>query len=80
MRKRNLMQITVTRTTKADADPSYGTNYMLPMSEADAPASETCAALMMEAINAQLDFAGSKVRLRAWDTEHKEYVVFQERK
>lgn len=72
-KKRNLIVLKTYAIGSGDGQ-SFGCHSQLPMSDANAVESENAAARIIDAVNAQLDFAGSKVRLVLWDTEKKQYI------
>lgn len=65
------MSVKITRTGEGRG-AQYGMEYRLPMSGANVPESEHCAMSLMEAANAQLDFAGSKHRFVILPIDAKE--------
>lgn len=78
-RRRKLIRIETHVTGDGDGR-KFGCISTLPLSSADAVESENAAARIMDAVNAQLDFAGSIYRLRMWDTKENRrvYVDYKE--
>lgn len=72
-RNRKLMSINISQRGDGDAARFFH-NFSLPMNGASEPASVTCAGLAMEALNGQLAFVGSDIRVVAYDIKKKEYV------
>jgi hypothetical protein len=72
-RRRNLIGVQ-TYTDGSGDGQAYGCRSTLPMSAATATESENAGARIMDAVNAQLDYAGSDLRLVLYDVKKKEYV------
>ena len=62
-RTRKLMQLTITQMGRKSGN-KYRMTYDLPMNGATTEEAEYCALSFMRAINAQLDYSKSKMRLQ----------------
>jgi hypothetical protein len=72
-RRRKLI-VLETYTTGSGDGQKFGCHSSLPMHSANAVESENAAARIMQATNAQLDFAGSDMRLVMYDVKKKQYL------
>jgi hypothetical protein len=77
VQKRKLLEVSISRAGVGEASRFFASSR-LPMSDADARASETCAGMAIQPINAQLDFSGSQYRLSMYDTKTGKRVVMTE--
>lgn len=78
--KRKLIRLE-TYTTGTGIDQTFGCKSTLPMDGANAVESENAAARIMQAVNAQLNYSGSDLRLMLYDIKKRRVVriTFPER-
>jgi hypothetical protein len=69
-KRRKLIEVSTTVTGDGDGR-RWGCRSSLPMSSADAVDAENAAVRIMQAVNAQLDFSKSDLRLVAYDLKLK---------
>lgn len=73
MRRRKLI-VVETSTTGTGKDQKFGAKYQLPLGSANANESENAAGRIMQAVNAQLDYSGSDLRLMMHDMKQRKVV------